>query len=125
MLSSIRTCYDDGDCQDMKGGEGSTHVVRKHERMVRSVAICTAEARNGCKLHGRSGYIGLGCHYTTCDSQKTKKVENNVFKKAKSYSTDDGSTGTESVERAALGFLRYVTYTFSVVEVKRAKIDRK
>ena len=35
MLSSIRTCYDDGDCQDMKGGEGSTHVVRKHERMVR------------------------------------------------------------------------------------------
>ena len=32
MLSSIRTCYDDGDCQDMKGGEGS--IVRKCERMV-------------------------------------------------------------------------------------------
>ena len=57
--------------------------------------------------------------------KRLKRSKNNVFKKAKSYSTDDGSTGTESVERAALGFPRYVTYTFSVVEVKRAKIDRK
>ena len=41
--------------------------------------------------------------------KRLKRSKNNVLKKAKSYSTDDGSTGTKSVECAALGFPRYVT----------------
>ena len=100
MLSSIRTCYNDGDCQDMKGGEDS--IVRKHERTVRfSEEERRARWRYVQRRQGMAasfmGALGISAWVaiTRLATLKTLKRSKHVFKKAKSYSTDDGSTGTK------------------------------